>query len=310
MGRPARPDVSGHLCIDLEHLGLEGAIACYLVEAPEPTIVDPGPTTSLDRLVEALADAGVGRDDLRHVLLTHVHLDHAGATGHLVELFPRARVHVHADGASHMVDPERLVASTRRTFGALHDRLWGETKAVPAASIDAWRPGEKGPQPWLRPIHSPGHIDHHLAFLDERDGTLFSGDAMGIALAGGPQHPPTPPPAVNLPAWRRTLEEIGSIGPERFGAAHFGVYEDVEARRVQLRERLDALEARVREAVEEGPDAEETDAALFEREVRAELAPFMGEESVNRYFDMFPAATDWAGVAFYVKRNPGTRSER
>lgn len=293
-----------HTCIDLRHLDLEGAIACYLLDAPEATIVDPGPTTTLERLVEELGSLGVGPGDLRHVVLTHIHLDHAGSTGDLLERFPHATVHVHEDGASHLVDPERLVASTRRTFGDLHDRLWGEVKPVPSDRIRAWRPGEAGAWKGLRPIATPGHIAHHVGYLDERDGTLFSGDAMGIALSGGPQHPPTPPPAVNVEDWRRTLEEIGSIGPTRFGATHFGFHQDVELRRVQLRERLDALEARVRGAIAEGEDAEEADAARFEREVRNELAPYMGEDRVNRYFDMFPAATDWAGMAFYAKRNP------
>lgn len=294
--------MKNHVCIDLVHLDLEGAIACYLVDGDEPAIVDPGPSTTLEHLVDSLARHGVGPDDLRHVLLTHIHLDHAGATGDLVERFPRATVHVHEDGASHMVDPERLVSSTRRTFGELHDRLWGEVRPVPEERIQVWRPGEDGTRAGLRPVPTPGHISHHLAYLDEQDGTLFSGDSMGIALSGGPQHPPTPPPAVNLPDWARTLERIGEIGPERFGATHFGFHTDVEARRVQLAERLEALEARVRAAIEAGEEME--DAERFEREVREELAPYMGEERVNRYFDMFPAQTDWAGVAFYVKRNP------
>jgi glyoxylase-like metal-dependent hydrolase (beta-lactamase superfamily II) len=296
--------MSQHVCIDLQHLELEGAIACYVVDTPEPTIVDPGPTTTMERLESELTAHGIGPSDLRHVLLTHVHLDHAGATGHLVERFPNARVHVHEEGASHMVEPERLVASTRRTFGELHDRLWGEVKPVPAHRIDAWRVEERGGVAGLRPIPTPGHISHHLAYLDERDGTLFSGDAMGITLAGGPQHPPTPPPAVNVPDWRRTLEEIRLIGPERFGATHFGFHDDVEVRRDQLRRRLEALEERVRAAIAVGLEEEEADAARFEREVRDELAPFMGEERVHRYFDMFPAATDWAGMAFFAKRNP------
>lgn len=294
--------MKNHVCIDLVHLDLEGAIACYLVEGDEPTIIDPGPSTTLEHLVDSLARYGVGPDDLRHVLLTHIHLDHAGATGHLVQRFPRATVHVHEDGASHMVDPERLVSSTRRTFGELHDRLWGEVRPVPEERIQAWRPGEGGTPAGLRPVPTPGHISHHLAYLDEQDGTLFAGDSMGIALSGGPQHPPTPPPAVNLPDWARTLDKVGEIGPERFGATHFGFHADVEARRAQLAERLEALEDRVRAAIEAGEETE--DAERYEREVREELAPYMGEERVNRYFDMFPARTDWAGVAFYVKRNP------
>lgn len=296
--------MGGHVCIDLEHLELEGAIACYLVGGDEPAIVDPGPTTTLDRLVSQLRRRGVGEEDLRHVLLTHIHLDHAGATGHLVDVFPNAVVHVHADGASHLVDPERLVASTRRTFGDLHDRLWGEVKPVPEDRIRAWTPDDAGLRAGLRPIPTPGHIAHHLAYLDERDGTLFAGDSMGIALSGAPQHPPTPPPAVNLPDWAVTLERIGEIGPVRFGATHFGFHEDVEPRRVQLAERLRAIEARVRRAAELGEAEMEADARRYEREVRTELAPFMGEDRVNRYFDMFPAATDWAGVYHYVKRNP------
>jgi glyoxylase-like metal-dependent hydrolase (beta-lactamase superfamily II) len=293
--------MNAHECIDLLHLGHEGAICCYFVDAIEPTIVDPGPTTALDRLVEELSARGVAAGDLRNVLLTHIHLDHAGATGHLLKRFPKAVVHVHEDGASHLVDPERLVSSTRRTFGELHDRLWGEVEPVSSDRIRAWREGDRGERGGLRPVATPGHIAHHLAYLDERDGTLFAGDAMGIALAGGPQHPPTPAPAVNLPDWYGTLERIGSIGAERFGATHFGLYEDVEPRRVELLERLRALERRVRAALE-ADDWE--DGERYETEVRAELAPFMGEERVNQYFDMFPAANDWAGVAFYLKRNP------
>lgn len=293
--------MNAHECIDLLHLGHEGAICCYFVDAIEPTIVDPGPTTALDRLVEELSARGVAAGDLRNVLLTHIHLDHAGATGHLLKRFPKAVVHVHEDGASHLVDPERLVSSTRRTFGELHDRLWGEVEPVSSDRIRAWREGDRAQRGGLRPVATPGHIAHHLAYLDERDGTLFAGDAMGIALAGGPQHPPTPAPAVNLPDWYGTLERIGSIGAERFGATHFGLYDDVEPRRVELLERLRALERRVGAALA-ADDWE--DGERYETEVRAELAPFMGEERVNQYFDMFPAANDWAGVAFYLKRNP------
>jgi len=293
--------MSAPVCIDLVHLGLEGAICCYLLDGEEPTIVDPGPATTLDRLVSELGARGVGPSDLCHVLLTHVHLDHAGAAGHLVERFPRAVVHVHEDGAPHMVDPERLVASTRRTFQDAHDRLWGEVKPVPADRVRAWRPGAPTPQPGLRPIPTPGHIAHHLGYLDERDGTLFSGDSMGIVLSDGPTHPPTPPPAVDLRAWSTTLGDIERIGPERFGAAHFGMHEDVEDRRAQLSARLDALEARVRAALAAGDDS---DAKRFDEEVRDELAPYVGRERVDRYFDMFSAAIDWAGVAFYIERNP------
>ena len=293
--------MSAPTCIDLVHLGLEGAIACYLIDAEEPTIVDPGPTTTLERLAEQLRGHGIDRDGLRHIVLTHVHLDHAGATAGVCELFPKATVHVHEDGAEHMADPERLVASTRRTFGDAHDRLWGEMKPVPASRIQAWREGDAGPWSSLRPVPTPGHIAHHPAFLDERDGTLYAGASMGIVLAGGPTHTATPPPSVDLRAWSDTLTEIAAIGPERFGVTHFGIHEEVAKRCAQLRERLSALEARVRAALARG---DEDDAERFSEEVRQELAPHMGADNVKRYFDMFPGSIDWTGVAFYLKRNP------
>ena len=265
-------------------------------------MVDPGPATTFENLVEGLAGLGVGPKDLRHVALTHVHLDHAGATGDVVRAFPRATVHIHEDGAPHMVDPTRLVASTRRTFGEAHDRLWGEVRPVPADRIRPWRPGEVGPWKGLRPFSTPGHLGHHVAYLDERDGTLFSGDSMGIVLGdAAPTHPPTPPPAVDLRAWARTLDAIVAVAPERFGATHFGFHGSVPDRIAQLRRKLEALEARVRGAMARGDG---DDAARYDREVRDALTPFLGQGEVQRYFDMFTALNDYAGVRFYLERHP------
>lgn len=288
------------VCIDLQHLGLPGAIGSYLVHGPAPALVDPGPTPTLDALLEGLRAEGVGPSDLRHILLTHVHLDHAGATGHLMEIFPRATVLVHEDGAPHMADPERLVASTRRTFGEAHDRLWGDVRPVPAARIRGWRPGEAGPWKGLRPLATPGHIAHHVAYLDEEDGTLLAGDAMGIVLdPGAPTHPPTPPPGVDVAAWSRTLSEIASVGPERFGAAHFGFHGEPVARARELNAALLQLERRVAAALARD-DASAADA--YEEEVRSRLAEHRDRELIDRYFDTFPAATDWAGMRLYLER--------
>jgi len=288
--------------IDLVHLGLEGAIGSYLIFGEEPALVDPGPATTFERLQEGLAEHGIGARDLRHVLLTHVHLDHAGATGDLVEVFPDATVHVHEEGAPHMVDPTRLVASTRRTFGDNHDRLWGVTRAVPEHRVRAWRVDDPHRPAGLRPVSTPGHISHHLAYLDEEGGTLYSGDSMGIVFEEEvPSHTPTPPPAIDLRAWETTLSEIEAIGPERFGAAHFGFHGSTATRCRELQSGLHALEERVRQALASGDD---TDADLYEEEVRDRLGSHLGRARVDGYFDMFPAATDWAGVAFYLKRNP------
>jgi len=287
---------------DLFHNGLPGSIGVYLRLDPEPFIVDPGPSTSLGELGQGLEQHGLGICDLKHILLTHVHLDHAGATGHLLAMNPGITVHVHADGAPHMADPERLVASTRRTFGELHDELWGEVKPVPADRIRTWSPGESFPLRPMRPVPTPGHIAHHVAWLDESDGTLMAGDSLGIILGdGAPTYPATPPPSVDLAVWPETLDRIAGIGPERVGVTHFGLHEDVGDRVQQMRDRLAELTARVQAALERG-DAD--DAEAFAAETLERLGPSAGQEHVDRYFECFSAKADWEGVAFYLKRNP------
>lgn len=287
-------------CIDLVPLGLEGIIGCYLLDAPEPTVVDPGPASTADRLLEELRAHGIGSGDLRHIILTHIHLDHAGAAGHLAERFPRATVHVHGDGASHIVDPTDLVANTRLAFGSATDDLWGDVKPVPADRLRAWSPGDPGPWGGLRPTPTPGHIAHHVSYLDERDGTLYSGDSMGVALSGSPPHPMGPPPNVDLPAWLATIEEVRRIGPECIAPTHFGFRTDVESYLPELRRRLEDMAVRAASALE-ADDPSEAD--VFDSEIRAEMTPYMGEERARRYFEMFPPRNDFAGVSYYLERN-------
>lgn len=295
--------MSSIVCLDLEHLDLPGAIASYVVMGPEPTVVDPGPSTSLTALLAGLARLDIGPHDLRHVALTHVHLDHAGATGHLLRVFPDAVVHVHADGAPHMVDPTRLVASTRRTFGDAHDRLWGEVRPVPPERIRAWKEGDAGPWRGLRVIPTPGHIGHHVGYLLEAEGTLFAGDSMGLVLGPRvPTQPTTPAPAVDLRAWERTLDTISAVAPERVGPTHFGLHGSVPDRVAELRRKLAELEARVRGAMAKGDAAE--DQLRYDREVRDEMAAHVGRAEAERYFSLFAPATDYAGVRFYLERNP------
>ncbi|MEZ4423871.1 MAG: MBL fold metallo-hydrolase [Gemmatimonadota bacterium] len=292
--------------IDLRVDGIEGAIGVWVLEGPEPALIDPGPSTCLGRLEEGLAERGLTLSDLARVYLTHIHLDHAGVTGHLVRRVPGLEVVVHEEGAPHLVDPDRLVASTRRTFGASHDRLWGEVLPVPVERIRAWAPG--GPSVGaLRAVPSPGHIAHHLAWLDEETGTLYSGDALGILLApGAPVHPPTPPPSLDAAAWQRTLGALAALGAERAAAAHFGVHADPAGRARELAAVLDALLGRVQHALRTG-DAEA--GARYEREVRDRLAPFTGRERVERYFDAFRAETDWNGVVLHLQRLARARAE-
>jgi len=286
--------------IDLEHLGLAGSISSYWIDGPEPAIVDPGPSTSLDGLERGLSELGVGLSDIRHVLLTHVHLDHAGGTGHLVERFPVLQVHVHIDAAAHMVDPERLVASTRRSFGEAHDRLWGDVLPVPKDRIRAWEPAIKEPVPDVRAFATPGHIGHHVSYLDERDGVFIAGDALGVILAPeAPSYPPTPPPAVDVPAWLETLERVETIGPDAFGVSHFGLHDDFAERAGEMRRCLVACRDRVAAAMSAGDDG---DRDIYEREVREAIAVYRPRDEVDAYFDMFSPALDWDGMRLHLER--------
>ena len=286
--------------IDVIHLGRTGMIACYWIDGPEPVLIDPGPSTSLEGLATGLEAQGLGMADIRHLLLTHVHLDHAGGSGHLVARYPHLSVHIHVDGAPHMVDPGKLVSSTRRTFGDRHDSLWGEVLPVPKDRIRAWDPSMRLAVPGVRAFHTPGHIAHHTSYLSESDGIFLAGDALGVILApGAPTHPPTPPPSLNVSAWLETLDEIEPIGPELIGPTHFGLHEGFGGRVRQMRERLLALQERVREAMAAG-DA--NDRSAFETEVREELARFRPRREVDAYFDAFNAAGDWDGMKFYLER--------
>ena len=263
-------------------------------------IVDPGPSTSLNGLERGLSELGVRLSDISHLLLTHVHLDHAGGTGHLVSRFPDLQVHVHIDAAPHIVDPEKLVASTRRTFGEAHDRLWGDVLPVPKDRICAWNPETREPVPGLSALSTPGHIAHHVSYLDEYDGVLIAGDALGVILApGAPTHPPTPPPGVNVTAWLETLDNVQTIGPSAFGVSHFGLHDGFEDRISEMRMRLIACRDRVASALSAG---DEQDREIYETEVREVISGFRPRNEVEAYFDTFSPALDWDGMRFHLER--------
>jgi len=205
--------------IDLHHLG-ERVVASYLVETADGlALFDCGPSSCVPALKAGLAAQGLELTDVRHLLLSHIHLDHAGAAGTLVREHPALRVHVSALGAPHLIDPSRLEASARRLYGDAFDTLWGELTPVPEASVEVVGDTVLG----LECFPSPGHASHHVCYL-HTDGTLYAGDAAGVRIVPG-RHvlPVSPPPDVDVEAWFRTFEEIERRRPARLALIHFGV---------------------------------------------------------------------------------------
>jgi len=206
--------------------GMEGMTAGFLIEGEQPALVETGSQTSAAAVRDALSAAGIGADDLRWLIVTHIHLDHAGAVGDLARAFPRATVVVHEKGARHLVDPSRLIESAARVYGPLLDGLYGRMDAVPEDRLVAAGDGfrvDVGAGRALRMVDSPGHAKHHHAVLDETTGTLLVGDAVGVQLPDiGVLRPATPPPDFDLEQATASLRRFRELKPQRVVLTHYG----------------------------------------------------------------------------------------
>jgi glyoxylase-like metal-dependent hydrolase (beta-lactamase superfamily II) len=262
--------------LDLLHCGDPRRIGAYLVDTDDGLgLVDCGPTTCLPTLRAALTARGVDLRDLRHLLLSHIHLDHAGAAGSIVREHPELTVHVSEVGAPHLVDPTRLEASARRLYGDAFDDLWGELAPVPEQNIRVVGDRVVG----LECIPAPGHAWHQVSYLHE-DGTLYNGDAAGVRIEPGRfVFPPTPPPEIDAEAWERTLDQLERRAPRRIAVIHFGVFDDVERHFAALRATLRSWSERVAHGMDEptfvaAARADVTGSDPDEVEAYARAAPF------------------------------------
>ena len=273
--------------LDLLHLGHANVIGVYLVETEDgPALFDCGPTSCVDALRERLGEHGLAVADVRHLLLSHVHLDHAGAAGVLVREHPDLSVHVSAVGAPHLAEPSRLEASARRLYGDSFDELWGELAPVPAGNIVPVGGRILG----LECFPAPGHASHHVAYLDG-EGTLYAGDAAGVRIQ--PSRlvvPPTPPPDVDVEAWNGTIDQIERRAPERLALVHFGVAEDVANHLASLRRRLEHWA----ELVAGGADEE-----AFVSQTASHIEEAAGDEGLAAYAHAMPLEQSYAGLRRY-----------
>ncbi len=232
--------------IDLHFAGREHAIGVYLVETDDgPALFDCGPSTTLPALEAGLAARGLELDDVRHLLLSHIHLDHAGAVGPIVRAHPGMTVWVSEVGAPHLVDPSRLERSARRLYGDAFDVLWGELAAVPEANVRIATGDVLG---W-EAFPTPGHAWHHVSYL--RDGTLLTGDAAGVRMPGSDYVlPVSPPPDIDVEVWHATANAIRERSPDRLALIHFGVHEDVAGHLDRFDAELDTWAQRVADGME------------------------------------------------------------
>ncbi|MFZ0829723.1 MAG: MBL fold metallo-hydrolase [Thermoplasmata archaeon] len=212
--------------LDLDFRDVEGLIASYVVPSPDGwTILETGPSSCRERLVEGLSAAGIDAEEVNRILVTHIHLDHAGGLGSAAALFPRATLYVHREGLAHMLDPSKLVASARRAWGAAADPLWGPILPVPADRLVALTGGERLPVRGgdLLVVATPGHAKHHLAFFDTATRSLFTGDAAGVHLPGTDRvRPALPPPDLDLEALLQSVDRMLELDPDRLLYTHFG----------------------------------------------------------------------------------------
>ena len=296
---------SGMSYIDLLFQGWPRVIASAVLQGPGGvTIVDPGPSSTLPVLRRELERAGITIADLTGILLTHIHLDHAGATGTLVRENPRLRVHVHEKGAPHMADPAKLLASATRLYGDAMDRLWGEVAPVPPAAIVALLGGERlevsGRR--LEVAWTPGHASHHVSYFNADSGIAFVGDTAGIRPAPVTYVlPPTPPPDVDLEAWHDSLRRIEAWGADTLFLTHFGPSSPVAAHLRDLDDQLERVRSLAARSLARDDDDEGRE-QWFAGELRRTLRQHMPEADAQTYEVAGRFDLNWRGLARYLRK--------
>ena len=259
---------SGLWHISLPFLGEHEIIGSYLlVGADDLAIIDPGPESMLEPLLASIEEAGFDPEDVTHIVATHVHLDHAGAAGSLVNRMPGARVFVHSKGAPHLLDPSKVVASASRIYGDRMKLLWGEIEPVPKERLQIIEGGAilKIAGRRLEVHYTPGHAVHHVIFFDAHSGELFAGDVAGVRLPGADYvRPPTPPPDLDLEAWSESIRLVKSLRPDVLYIGHFGAIRNIPQHFGRLEEKLYSWGDFVLKAMREGKNEEEIIAMLIE----------------------------------------------
>jgi glyoxylase-like metal-dependent hydrolase (beta-lactamase superfamily II) len=291
--------------IDLHWTGRPRSIAALLMESDGASVlIDPGPESTLGALRTGLRDRGQDFRTLDALLLTHIHLDHAGATGALVRENPNLRVYVHEIGLVHMIDPARLLASAGRLYGGDLQTLYGECVPVPESNLKQLQGGESvrvgGAQ--LEVFYTPGHASHHVTYWDRASRTAFVGDTAGIRVQGDAfLLPATPPPDIDVEIWNQSLDTIASWGTERIFLTHFGFIEN-PAEHIRLyKERLAEWSGLTRKLLESGMETTEAEKAFVDALV-AEIKSTLAMDAADHYIFNGGLRLSWLGLMRYLRK--------
>ena len=300
------PLASGVDYVDLNFLGKPGIIATVILHgAGGVALIDPGPSTSLDHLRESLQRQGFAIGDVRQLLLTHIHLDHAGAAGSLVRENPSIEVLVHERGAPHMANPERLLQSAGRLYGQDMGPLWGEFLPVPAERLRPLKGGETitagGRE--LRVAYTPGHASHHVSYFDPSSGVAFVGDTAGIRRVGSSYvMPPTPPPDVDLEAWRDSETRILAWDPDTLFLTHFGPFHGARLQFQQLRDNIEGWSRIVRRLIADQSLDEAQRQQSFVEQAGQLLRRAVGDQEAEYYGRAGRLDYSWQGLSRYWRK--------
>ena len=302
-GIPLSPGLS---YIDLNFLRQPKAIATAFVHASgSVALIDPGPSTSVDSLELGLRAQGLSLDDVGVILLTHIHLDHAGATGILVRRNPDIEVFVHERGATHLSDPGKLVESAARYFGLANmERFWGEIIPVPEDRLHLLRGGERVEvgRRSFEVLYTPGHASHHVTYFDRGSGIAFVGDAAGMRIDGGYVLPPTPPPDINVQQWIESIRQISALQAHTLFVTHFGPAQGVETHLQTLATNLRWMSGLVRDSFNEDATDEER-SRRFGARIRREMLQRTEPALMPAYEPTAPLETLWFGLARDLRKN-------
>jgi glyoxylase-like metal-dependent hydrolase (beta-lactamase superfamily II) len=291
--------------LDLNWMGRPHSIGAVLLESSgHNAILDPGSASTLETLRTQLRCRGISVSDLDSILLTHIHLDHAGATGTLLRENPNLRVFVHSKGAAHLVDPSKLLASAGRLWGDDLQRLFGETLPVPEQNIQILEGGETlsvGTRKF-DVIYTPGHASHHVTYFDEQEGIAFAGDTAGIRIANGPYiMPATPPPDIDLAVWEQSFAAILDRRPSKLFVTHFGYAENPEKHIAAFRERLH-LWANITEKALRSTSELEVALQSFLDQTQTEMLEYLSPAAAEQHAFTAGLPLSFLGLARHIRK--------